>query len=71
VAAATEPSKIGFLSMFYFSTFNEKIWMIVGLFISAIAGLAMPVWLLLLSKSLETFNDIGSIVAAGGDIGIL
>ena len=70
-ATATEPSKIGFLSMFYFSTINEKIWMIVGLFWAAIAGLAMPAWLLLLSTSLETFNDIGSIVAAGGDISIL
>jgi ATP-binding cassette subfamily B (MDR/TAP) protein 1 len=70
-ATATEPRKIGFLSMFYFSTLNEKILMIVGLFSAAIAGLAMPVWLLLLAKSLETFNDIGTIVAAGGDISIL
>jgi ATP-binding cassette subfamily B (MDR/TAP) protein 1 len=71
VVAGAEPLKIGFLSMFNFSTFNEKIWMIVGIFSAAVAGMAMPVWLLLLSKSLETFNDIGTIVAAGGDISIL
>lgn len=38
---------------------------------AAIAGLAMPVWLLLLAQSLQTFNNIGKIIAAGGDISIL
>lgn len=31
----------------------------------------MPVWLLLLAQSLETFNDIGKIINAGGSIDIL
>ena len=45
--------------------------MAAGLCSAAIAGLSMPVWLLLLANSLETFNNIGKIVRAGGDISIL
>ena len=67
----TAPPKISFGSLFYFSTLHEKLWMVVGIVAAGIAGLAMPVWLLLLSHSLETFNDIGTIIAAGGDITIL
>jgi len=70
-AVASDTQKVGFLSMFWFSTFSEKMWMIVGTFFAAIAGLAMPVWLLLLAQSLETFNEIGTLIASGADISIL
>jgi ATP-binding cassette subfamily B (MDR/TAP) protein 1 len=45
--------------------------MVAGLVSAGIAGLAMPVWLMLLAQSLETFNDIAKIVRAGGNMSIL
>lgn len=70
-AAAAEPSKVGFLELFRFATRREASMMVVGLVAAAFAGLAMPVWLYLLAQSLKTFNDIGKIINAGGDVSIL
>ena len=67
----SKPSKIQFFSLFRYSTTNERIWLSFGTLMSAISGLSMPVWLLLLAESLETFNRIGSIIAAGGSYTIL
>lgn len=66
-----DKKRIGFFALFRYSTRKEKWLMMLGLVMSAIAGLSMPVWLLLLAESLETFNQIGSIIAAGGSIDIL
>jgi len=70
-ATAETPPKVGFLELFSFSTASERWWMVLGTLMAAIAGLAMPVWLMLLAQSLETFNQIGKIIAAGGSIDIL
>ena len=63
--------KVSFMTLFSFSTTQEVWLMLAGLVSSSIAGLSMPVWLLLLAQSLETFNNIGKIVNAGGDISVL
>ena len=71
-AVATETTKrVGLFALFRYSTRNEKWLMIVGIIMAAVAGLSMPVWLLLLAQSLEIFNQIGSIIAAGGSYTIL
>ena len=68
----TETTKrVGLFALFRYSTRNEKWLMIVGIIMAAVAGLSMPVWLLLLAQSLEIFNQIGSIIAAGGSYTIL
>ena len=68
----TETTKrVGLFALFRYATRNEKWLMIVGIIMAAVAGLSMPVWLLLLAQSLEIFNQIGSIIAAGGSYTIL
>lgn len=67
----SKPRKIGFFSLFRYSTTKEKAWLSLGTLMAAISGLSMPIWLLLLAESLETFNQIGSIIAAGGSVTIL
>lgn len=66
-----KPKKISFFSLFHYSTNKERAWLSFGTIMSAISGLSMPIWLLLLAESLETFNQIGSIIAAGGSYTIL
>jgi len=63
--------RVGLFVMFRYSTNKERMLMVVGILMAAIAGLSMPIWLLLLAQSLEIFNQIGSIIAAGGSIDIL
>jgi len=71
-SSTTETTKrVGLFALFRYSTRNEKWLMIVGIIMAAVAGLSMPVWLLLLAESLEIFNQIGSIIAAGGSYTIL
>jgi ATP-binding cassette, subfamily B (MDR/TAP), member 1 len=68
----TETTKrVGLFALFRYSTRKEKWLMIVGIIMAAVAGLSLPVWLLLLAQSLEIFNQIGSIIAAGGSYTIL
>ena len=66
-----KPRKIGFFSLFQYATAHEKALLILGTLASAISGLSMPVWLILLGESLETFNQIAAIIAAGGSYSIL
>mmetsp|Transcript_13772 Transcript_13772/g.29973 ORF Transcript_13772/g.29973 Transcript_13772/m.29973 type:complete len:1335 (+) Transcript_13772:61-4065(+) len=67
----SQKKRVGLFALFDYSTKNERMLMIVGIIMAAIAGLSMPVWLLLLAQSLEVFNQIGSIIAAGGSYTIL
>jgi hypothetical protein len=69
--AGSDAKKVGFLALFSFSTVNERWWMALGTIFAIISGLAMPTWLLLLAKSLETFNNIGKLIASGADPSIL
>jgi len=66
-----EKKRVGLFALFRYSTNNERILMVVGIVSAAIAGLSMPVWLLVLAQSLELFNQIGSLIAAGGSVDIL
>jgi hypothetical protein len=66
-----EPKKINFFALFRYSTTKEKALLTFGTLMAAISGLSMPIWLLLLAESLETSNQIGSIIAAGGSYTIL
>lgn len=61
IVSVDKPRKIGF-----FSLFREKALLILGTTAAAVSGLSMPIWLILLGESLETFNQIGAIIAAGG-----
>lgn len=63
--------RVGLLALFDYSTKNERWLMVVGIIMAAVAGLSMPVWLLLLGESLEVFNQIGTLIAAGGSVTIL
>jgi ATP-binding cassette subfamily B (MDR/TAP) protein 1 len=69
--AEVEKKKVGVVALFKYSTTNERWLMLAGIVMAAVAGLSMPVWLLLLAESLETFNQIGAIVAAGGSSDVL
>ena len=62
--AEVEKKKVGVVALFKYSMTNEHWLMLVGIVMAAVAGLSMPVWLLLLVESLETFKQIGAIVAA-------
>lgn len=66
-----QPKKVNFFALFHYSTTKEKAFLSFGTLMAAISGLSMPIWLLLLAESLETFNQIGSIIAAGGSYTIL
>lgn len=70
-AAKDEKPKVSMRGLFVYATPKEVWCMIGGLLAAAVAGLAMPVWLYLLAQSLETFNNIGKIIGAGGDVSIL
>lgn len=65
------PPEVSLWKLFSFSTARERWLMVLGLAAAFVAGLSMPVWLYLLAQSLETFNNIGKIINAGGDISIL
>lgn len=67
----TERKRVGLFALFRYSTTRERWLMAAGMVSATIAGLSMPVWLLLLAQSLQTFNEIGTIIAAGGSITIL
>ena len=71
LSEAEKPKRVGMLALFSFATFSEGMMMIAGTVMAIISGLSMPVWLLLLAQSLETFNNIGKIIGAGGDISII
>jgi hypothetical protein len=61
-AAGSEPpekSKVRLLTLLSYATARERWLMVLGLFSAGISGLSMPIWLLLLAESLETFNQIG------------
>lgn len=62
------PSKerIGLFSILSFSTVKERWLMVFGLFWAFISGLSMPIWLLLLGQSLETFNELGALIKTVG-----
>ena len=45
-----EIKRVGLFQLFRYSTHNERVLMIVGIVMAAVAGLSMPVWLLLLGK---------------------
>jgi ABC-type multidrug transport system fused ATPase/permease subunit len=63
-----EVPKVRTFALLSFATPEERWWMILGLVAAAVSGLSMPAWLLLLAKSLETFNSIGKLVnTIGGD----
>lgn len=68
---AEGPQKVSLMALFSFATTRERWLMLAGLVSAGVAGLAMPVWLLLLAQSLETFNNLGIIISAGGDTSIL
>ena len=68
----TESKKrVGLFALFRYSTRNEKWLMVVGIIMAGIAGLSMPIWLLLLAQSLEIFNQIGALIASGASYTIL
>jgi hypothetical protein len=67
-AAPADNPKVSMMALLSFSTRKERQLMLVGLVAAAISGLSMPTWLVLLGKSLETFNSIGKIVnTVGGE----
>jgi ABC-type multidrug transport system fused ATPase/permease subunit len=60
--------KVRLLTLLSFATREEVRWMLLGMVLALLSGLSMPAWLLLLAKSLETFNSIGLLVnTIGGD----
>jgi ATP-binding cassette subfamily B (MDR/TAP) protein 1 len=62
VTDAATPPRVSLLALLSFSTPQERRRMIVGLVSAAVSGLSMPVWLLLLSASLNTFNNLGKLI---------
>jgi len=66
--APPQPKRVTAMALLSYSTKREKWLMVAGLISAGIAGLAMPVWLLLLAQSLETFNNIGKLMnSVGGE----
>ena len=69
--APPQPKRVSAMALLSFSTPKEKMLMLLGTFSAGIAGLSMPVWLLLLAKSLDTFNNIGKLMnEVGGEAAI-
>lgn len=66
-----EKKRVGLFAMFRYSSTTERWMMALGIIMAAIAGLSMPIWLLLLAESLETFNNIGKLLSQGASITIL
>lgn len=50
----SQNKRVGLFALFRYSKTHER-W--------CVAGFSMPIWLLLLAQSLETFNQIGTIIA--------
>ncbi|KAL7535659.1 hypothetical protein ACHAXR_006647 [Thalassiosira sp. AJA248-18] len=65
-----QKKRVGMFALFRYSTNKERWLMVLGIIMAAIAGLSMPVWLLLLAESLETFNQIGKLIANGESLDI-
>lgn len=61
-----EKHRVGLIALFRYSTCNERLLMTLGSLSAAIAGLSMPVWLMLLAQSLDTFNQIGTLMGTVG-----
>ena len=69
--APPAPERVSAMALLSYSTRREKWLMLGGLISAGVAGLAMPVWLLLLAKSLETFNNLGKLInSVGGDAAV-
>lgn len=58
--------KVRMLTLLSFATKQEVRLMLGGMVLATVSGLSMPAWLLLLAKSLETFNSIGVLVSTIG-----
>jgi ATP-binding cassette subfamily B (MDR/TAP) protein 1 len=65
-AAPESPPKVSLLALLSFSTRRERWLMGFGILWAGVSGLAMPVWLLLLANSLDTFNNLGKIISTVG-----
>ena len=61
-----EKNRVGLFTLLKYSTTNERYLMSIGILMAAISGLCMPTWLLLLAQSLDTFNQIGQLIATMG-----
>eukprot|EP00978_Attheya_sp_CCMP212_P039377 scaffold204116_cov40-Attheya_sp.AAC.1 len=65
--------KVSFLSLLIFSTRKEKGLMALGLVAAFFYGLGLPVWLLLLARALDTFNNLsilGDTILEGGSVAL-
>eukprot|EP00978_Attheya_sp_CCMP212_P033859 scaffold138886_cov47-Attheya_sp.AAC.1 len=65
--------KVSFLSLLMFSTRKEKGLMALGLVAAFFYGLGLPVWLLLLARALDTFNNLsilGDTILEGGSVAL-
>ena len=67
----SQNKRVGLFALFRYSKTHERWLMVLGMIMAGVAGFSMPIWLLLLAQSLETFNQIGTIIASGGSIDIL
>ncbi|CAB9520582.1 Lactococcin-G-processing and transport ATP-binding protein LagD [Seminavis robusta] len=60
-----QPSRVSFLALLSYSTFGERIWMVIGLFFALLTGLCLPTWLILLARALDTFSTIAHLILQG------
>ena len=59
----SQNKRVGLFALFRYSKTHERWLMVLGMIMAGVAGFSMPIWLLLLAQSLETFNQIGTIIA--------
>jgi ABC-type multidrug transport system fused ATPase/permease subunit len=61
----TSTTRVSFLALLSYSTVAERIWMFVGLIFAFLAGLCLPIWLILLAQALDTFSAIATLIVQG------
>lgn len=67
----SKATKVSIWKMLSFSTGGEKCLMFFGLICALFAGLGIPVWLALLANALDTFSNLGRLINATGDAGLM
>jgi ATP-binding cassette, subfamily B (MDR/TAP), member 1 len=58
-------TRVSFLALLSYSTFAERVWMLVGLIFAFFAGLCLPTWLILLARAIDTFAAIATLILQG------
>ncbi len=64
-------AKVSLWRLLSYSTWKERWLMVFGVLMATISGLGIPIWLVLLARSLDTFSNLARLISAVGSEGLM